>query len=175
MTQVSIIPASAPPGQAQPRAHDPWALPGRPKVGRPFPRAPLFGALVFVLFAIAATIFGRVTEIGTVRNPSTSPTSIRDIRFVEHANDEIAVVDAMSGTTIETILPEKDGFIRGALRGLTRDRRVRGGDADAAYRLILWDNGRLTLSDTSTGQRIELNAFGPTNAGALARFLPKGE
>ena len=33
---------------------------------------------------------------------------------------------------------------------------------------------RLSLEDETTGRRVELNAFGPTNAGAFARLLREG-
>ena len=32
-------------------------------------------------------------------------------------------------------------------------------------------DGRLTLADPATGARIDLEAFGPTNAGVFARLL----
>jgi hypothetical protein len=32
--------------------------------------------------------------------------------------------------------------------------------------MIRWENGSVSLSDTATGERIYLNAFGPDNAAA---------
>jgi putative photosynthetic complex assembly protein len=57
------------------------------------------------------------------------------------------------------------------MRGLNRARMQRNLPLDTPWRLIRWDNGRMTLSDTATGQRVELDAFGKTNAAAFARFL----
>lgn len=138
-----------------------------------FPRLPLFSAIAFVMFSIAAVTFGLKTEIGTLRNPTKAPESIRDLSFAELDGDRIAVRDARSGVQLALIGPNEDGFIRGFLRGFGRERKMREVAPDHAYRLILWDDGSLTLSDTATGQRVLLNAFGPTNAGALARFLEK--
>lgn len=141
---------------------------------RPFPRLPLFAAIGLILFTIAAVIFGRVTEIGTLRVTAGYPQAIRDLRFTELANGDLMVSDGRTGETIAVSPPNTDGFVRGAVRGLTQERRTRRAALDAAYRLILWDTGRLTLSDTATGQRVPLDAFGPDNAAAFRRFFDEG-
>jgi putative photosynthetic complex assembly protein len=69
----------------------------------------------------------------------------------------------------------EQGFLRGALRSLVRERRRRGGDASAPFTLIGRADGRLTLADATTGQRIDLESFGPTNAAVFARWLTPGE
>lgn len=136
-----------------------------------FPRLPLYSAIALITFSIAAAAFGRITDIGTVRVTRANPVAIRDIAFQERANDVLIVADATSRETLATIPSDQDGFIRGVLRGLVRGRMLRQADGNAPYRLILWDDRRLTLSDTATGQRIDLLAFGPTNARAFVRFL----
>lgn len=140
---------------------------------RPFPRLPLIGIAALVAFAISATVFGRVTEIGTLRNPTTAPESIRDIRYLRGDDETLTIVDARTGEAIRTLAPDEGGFLRGSLRGLDRDRKLRGIALDEPWRLILWDDGALTLSDTTTGQRYTLNGFGATNAAAFAALLDK--
>jgi hypothetical protein len=39
------------------------------------------------------------------------------------------------------------------------------------FELIARVDGRVTLFDPSTGQRVDLESFGPTNTGEFARFL----
>ena len=39
------------------------------------------------------------------------------------------------------------------------------------FKLIARTDGRLTLFDPVTGQRIDLESFGPTNAAVFAPFL----
>ena len=63
------------------------------------------------------------------------------------------------------------GFLRGALRVMARERRMRGLGGEAPFELVGRADGRLTLLDPATGQRIDLEAFGPTNAGAFAALL----
>jgi putative photosynthetic complex assembly protein len=137
-------------------------------------RWPFYAAAALVIFAIGATMFGQRTEIGTLRYEEGQPVDIRDIRLLEGADGVITVSDAQLGDEIARFQPGEGGFVRGSLQGLRRDRTLRQVRADAPYRLILWDNHRLTLSDTGTGLRVDLLAFGPTNAGAFAKFLDRG-
>jgi putative photosynthetic complex assembly protein len=57
------------------------------------------------------------------------------------------------------------------LRGLARDRRADHVGIAPPFRLTHWANGRLSLDDPSTGRHIDLEVFGPTNAGAFADIL----
>ena len=61
--------------------------------------------------------------------------------------------------------------MRGALRGLARERRLDGAGAESPFRLAAWPGGRLTLEDTATGRVLDLHAYGQTNAEAFARLL----
>ena len=66
---------------------------------------------------------------------------------------------------------DADGFLRSTLRGMTRARRAAGKNVDAAYAIKQTADGRLLLVDTVTDQRVDLWAFGPTNAAAFSRYL----
>ena len=44
-------------------------------------------------------------------------------------------------------------------------------DSGPPFRLTHWSDGRLSLEDPSTGRRIELDAFGPTNTAVFARLM----
>ena len=136
-----------------------------------FPRGVLIGAGMMIAFAIAAAAFGKITDIGTVRDNPGSPVQIRDIAFERHDDGAVTVRDARLGDVIADFGPGEGGFVTGSLRGLDHERNKFRGAPDAPYRLILWEDGRLSLSDTATGQRYYLNAFGIDNARAfLALF-----
>ena len=94
----------------------------------------------------------------------------RRLRFVDRTDGGIDVVDADSGAVIDSVHGEQ-GFLRGTLRGLARERRRGGLGSDAPLLLVARADGRLTLSDPETGQRIDLESFGPTNAAVYARWL----
>ncbi len=93
----------------------------------------------------------------------------RKLRFVDADDKSVRVLDAESGAEVYRVTGEA-GFIRGIMRGMARERRRLGKGAGEAFELSL-DAGLLTLTDLATGQRVELTAFGHTNAGAFARML----
>lgn len=94
---------------------------------------------------------------------------LRRLRFIDMPDRSVRVVDADSGREVGHVSGEA-GFFRGILRGLARERRRLGHGADVPFELSL-DHGLLSLRDLATGQRIELTAFGSTNAAVFARFL----
>ena len=52
--------------------------------------------------------------------------------------------------------------------------RLPAGSMAAPFELIARADGRLTLIDTATEARIDLESFGPTNAAVFARLLTLG-
>lgn len=100
------------------------------------------------------------------------PTATRDLSFADRADGALVITDAKTGDVTKTILPgEPSGFIRGLLRGMGRERRMKNVARTAPYRLEDWPNGQLSLTDTGTGRSIELTAFGPTNRASMAELL----
>lgn len=103
------------------------------------------------------------------------PLSSREIRFEDRADGAVLVKDAQSGAVVEVLQPGTEGFVRGGMRGLARQRMVAGVSPQAPFRLSAWPDGRLTLQDVATGNTMELHAFGRTNAEAFLRLLAKEE
>jgi putative photosynthetic complex assembly protein len=138
---------------------------------RPFPRGALLGAAALVGLALVSAATGRVTGIGVTGAPTAAPVSSRDLRFEDRGDGAVAVYDADTGTVVDVLPPGSNGFLRGVLRGLARDRKRQEIGAEPPFRLTRWADGRLSIEDTATQQRIELASFGPTNATAFARLL----
>ena len=69
----------------------------------------------------------------------------------------------------------EQGFLRGALRALARERRMREVGALPPFELAARADGRLTLADTATGARIDLESFGPDQCRVFARLLTLNE
>jgi len=61
--------------------------------------------------------------------------------------------------------------VRGILRAMARERRIRHITSDDAFSLISHSDGRLTLVDPATQNRIDLESFGKDNAAEFAAFL----
>jgi len=139
------------------------------------PRAALAGAAALVVVALLGAAGARLTGIGDTRPEAVAPAATRDLRFADQADGGIAVLAAGSGARVARIAPGDGGFVRGVLRGLNRARMQRGVDAAPPFRLILTRDKRLLLLDPATGRRINLGAFGPTNARAFARLMTAGD
>jgi putative photosynthetic complex assembly protein len=137
----------------------------------PLPRGPLIGAVALVVLTILFVTLTRFTGLGASQIAPSTPIVVRDLHFSDMPNGGIAVYDVRDDRPIEIVAPGTNGFLRATLRGLARERKRQGiGDA-APFRLVGGKQGRLTLEDPATGRRVDLEAFGATNAGVFARLL----
>lgn len=122
--------------------------------------------LVLTLIAVAA-VSGARREM---RSPDAPATTSRMLRFDDSPDGSVAVIDAKSGVVLSRLQGEQ-GFVRGALRALARERRAREIGSQPPFELAARTDGRLTLIDPATGARVDLESFGPANAAAFARLL----
>lgn len=135
------------------------------------PRA-IMAASAVVIFALIAASVGRITDVGTTALPDgAAVVQSRDLNFRDQDDGSVAVIAANGGGVIHIVEPGTGGFIRGVLRGLGRDRKLRGIGPEPTFRLTRWEDGRLSLSDTATGVRIDLEPFGQTNFESFAMLL----
>jgi putative photosynthetic complex assembly protein len=142
-----------------------------PTANAPFPRGPLIAAAVLISFTIAAAAIVRITGIGKSIDPDAPTIAERTLRYEDRPNGSIAVVDARDSSLVTVLEPGTNGFIRGTLRSLVRERRSRGIGPEQPFELLARADGRLTLLDPATDRRIDLESFGPTNAGAFRQLL----
>jgi len=143
----------------------------RPK---PLPRAMVLGTLAVLAGTLVLATLGHKAPV----NPAAigaQPTASRDLHFADRADGAVVVSDAVTGRQVEIVEPGADGFVRGAMRGLVRQRRIAEIGPDLPFRLSTWSNGRITLQDTANGNTMELHAFGRTNVEAFLRLLAKEE
>jgi putative photosynthetic complex assembly protein len=128
--------------------------------------------------AIGVLLCGLVLSVATVRHgrvaePKPAATSVaaeRLLRFEDRPDGSVAVIDAARGIELERVQGEA-GFLRGTLRALVRERQRRGLGPEQPFRLVAAQDGRLSLADPATGERIALDSFGPTNAAVFGRLL----
>jgi putative photosynthetic complex assembly protein len=138
------------------------------------PRRMLLMAAVVVGGTLVLAVPGHRAPV----NPATTgetPLATRDLRFADRDDGAVVVTDARSGAVIEVLPGGSEGFVRGAMRGLVRQRRLGGHGPDLPFRLSTWPDGRITLLDTANGNAMELHAFGRTNAEAFLKLLAIGE
>jgi putative photosynthetic complex assembly protein len=146
----------------------------------PFPRRALIAAGVLVGITLALT--GAVSA-GLLSKPSDANTArvekkmavraTRTLSFSDHPGGVLLIRDVKQNSLVRAIMPgEPSGFIRGVLRSFARERRAKKIAMEVAYRITLWDDYSLSLTDTGTGRTIELGSFGPDNRAAFAALLP---
>jgi putative photosynthetic complex assembly protein len=135
------------------------------------PRGPLIGAVALVLAVLTVVGVGRISGAGVTSATEGVPLLARELIFADRPDGSILVSDADAGSDVAVLAPGSNGFVRGALRALVRDRRREDVGGRSPFHLAAWPDGRLTLEDPSTGRVVGLEAFGPTNMAAFARLL----
>jgi putative photosynthetic complex assembly protein len=145
-----------------------------PTDSAPMPRQRLFGPglliMLLIVTALAVTVIARQPH-GAAAPDFLDSVQMRALRFADQADGSVAAIDDASGKLVQRFEGEQ-GFLRGTLRALVRERRMRGLGAELPFQLVLHRDGRLTLFDPSAGTRIALESFGPDNARVFARLLP---
>jgi putative photosynthetic complex assembly protein len=138
------------------------------------PRAilPKHIALVLGLVMLATLILVAVVRFSGVdiRYADSPSQQVRLLRFADMDNGDIGVINAQDGSELARFSGEQ-GFMRGALRAMARERKRRDIGPMDPFELHARTDGRLTLIDPATHMRLDLESFGPTNAGLFAQLL----
>jgi putative photosynthetic complex assembly protein len=128
------------------------------------------------MLALAVSTLAMVGWQRVAGGPPAEVTDItwqRALHFEDRPNGDVAVVDAQDRHEIARFQGEQ-GFLRGALRTLARERLRRGLGPTEPFVLSGHASGRLTLSDPVTGTRIALESFGPSNVAVFAPLRDAG-
>ena len=126
---------------------------------------------------VALLLIGTFVTIGVSRlqgntqEVTAEPArKIRQLRFVDQPDGAVAAIDVTSGQLVQRYEGEQ-GFLRGTLRAMARQRKLNGIGPAEPFELILHADGRLTLHDPATGTKIALESFGSRNIGVFAQLL----
>jgi len=125
------------------------------------------GLVMFASLSLVAVVRWSGAEIRYADSPSQQ---VRLLRFEDRPNGDIGVVNAQTGADVAQFSGEQ-GFLRGALRAMARERKRRDLGPMEPFELHARTDGRLTLIDPATHMRLDLESFGPTNAGLFAQLL----
>jgi putative photosynthetic complex assembly protein len=142
---------------------------------RPFPRGALLGAGALLGLSLLLVTGSRINGVGATRMPEAAIVSTLDLRFADREDGAVVATAASDGRIVAIYDPGTNGFVRGVMRGLARDRRRDGIGAEPPFRLTRWTDGRMSLTDLATGVNINLEVFGPTNAAAFAQLFGASE
>lgn len=135
------------------------------------PRPVLLAAGALILIALIGVTTVRFTGVGAVQVPDAAAVTVKEFLFEDRSDGSIAILDARNRVQVASVAPESNGFLRGTMRGLARERKRQGVGADVAFQLVGRADGRLTLIDPGTKRRVDLESFGPTNAEVFAKLM----
>ena len=143
-------------------------------------RVPLMmmGALVAASVALTASVSLGFFERQAIPEQARAEAGVealdtRSIQFFDESDGTVRVEDAETGQIIASFEPGTGGFVRQAMRALVHKRRINGIGRETPFELIEWDNGNLTMRDATTGESLELAAFGAGNRATFAAFLDR--
>ncbi len=134
-----------------------------------FPRWVLYCAGGLIAFSLISVGLVRITGNGPDQRMAATAQE-RQLRFEDRIDGGVAVLDGRNGALL-TVLHGEQGFVRGTLRALARERHARGIGSAQPFSLIARADGGVTLYDPATRQKVDLDSFGPTNAAEFSRFL----
>jgi putative photosynthetic complex assembly protein len=143
----------------------------RPRVGSGLPRGVLYGAIALVGFALIASSYSHVTGIGGVRMTEAKAAETLALKFEDRADGAVLIKEAADERPIYRVEPGTNGFIRATMRGLAMERKRDGVGEETPFLLIHWTDGTVSLEDPATSRKVDLDAFGPTNAAAFAQLF----
>ena len=123
------------------------------------------------LLAIVILFVANYVQSGKLEHqPDAQVIAKKTLHFRDLPSGAVGVISADNGQMIAQVEGQA-GFIRGILRAMARDRRMRQITSDDAFELVSRSDGRLTLIDLATNHRIDLESFGKDNAAEFAAFL----
>jgi putative photosynthetic complex assembly protein len=136
------------------------------------PKTLLRAMFALVLASLVIVTYARLTDRPLEALPPSGVPIAKERLIVLHGNmSGAATVLDLNGEVIADLDPTKGGFIAGVWRVLQRVRGQAQVALDAPVRLVLWQDGRLSILDDTTGWRAELTGFGADNLDAFARLL----
>lgn len=140
-----------------------------------FPRLPLYSAAALIAFSIGAVVMVRLTSPARPTAPLAHVVAERSISVADRPDGSVAVMDAATGAPIGALAVNGDAFARVTLRTLAERRGKAPALQGLPFELTAWSDGRLTLADPATGETIDLESFGHTNAGRFVELLTAKE
>ncbi|MEM7613330.1 MAG: photosynthetic complex assembly protein PuhC, partial [Pseudomonadota bacterium] len=125
------------------------------------PRVPLLLAAGLVLVTALGVAWQQlVVNPGAESAPAVVVVAEQHLQFLDAPNGVVEVIELPSGERIDVIGPGEGSFVRSTLRGLVRDRRLKGASMVPGFSVQRLADGAPILTDLATGTTVYLRAFG---------------
>lgn len=142
------------------------------------PRAALIGVAAVLLFTMAvagATRFGFIPHsadpVASRAAQNVAPAKTRELRFADRTDGAVVVSDAVTGETVKIVEFGQGGFLRATMRRMAKIRIAAAVGPEQPFKLVLWENGALSISDPETGHVAEIHGFGGDHSKIFAEML----
>lgn len=133
---------------------------------------PLLGVFALIVITVISVAVVQWNKRGVpLAAPAGQVLEERALRFEDADDGRVLVIDANTETLVDALDVGTNGFLRAMLRGLARDRRALSVGPEVPFRIARFDTGRILLIDPVTDRRVDLLAFGATNAEVFSRYL----
>ncbi|KAA5804029.1 phosphonate-binding protein [Alkalicaulis satelles] len=133
----------------------------------------VFAMCVLVVATMIIAAFAQWTGAGARYAPGDDPVFSAELLFDDGARGLVTVNNAANGARLIEYGENEGVFVRGVMRTVARQRRMRGLGRETPVRLARFEDGQLWLIDPASGVNIYLNAFGPDNRDAFDDLLER--
>ena len=141
---------------------------------RPYPTIPLAAMVSLVVIAFVGASWSVLSKDDAGSVDAEAIEASIELYFEDSDDGSVLVREAGGGTVIDVLDPGTNGFVRATLRTLVRARAAVDASDETPFVVGQGTSGRIFLIDPVSERRIDLRAFGPTNAEAFARYLDDG-
>jgi putative photosynthetic complex assembly protein len=135
------------------------------------PRGPLIGAALLIVLVFGVAIAARVSGHTASEEPASAIAQRRSLRLELEPDGLLSVYDVQQNRQVARLDPAKNGFLFGMLRGIQQKRTVAQTDPATPFQVTLWQDGRMTLDDSTTGMHVAVNSFGPTQVASFSQLF----
>ncbi len=137
------------------------------------PRPMIVAVGIMLLAILAGTAALRVGDVPPIaQGPALGEAELRlPVRLAPLDGGGVAILDPGTGREHARLAPGEDGFMRGLLRVLDRERMLHGVPSEGPVEILRWPGGHLALRDPATEWRAELIGFGADNFAAFATLV----
>ena len=128
----------------------------------------MFGLVMLCLILVSAHVWTGQPKVSV---PPQSAVKMEKVLFLQGDMSGAARVVGVDGNVIADLSPEEGGFLSGVWRVLQRERTNARLPLDGPVVVTAYENGRMSVSDPTSGWSADLMGFGQDNAAAFAKLL----
>jgi putative photosynthetic complex assembly protein len=128
---------------------------------------------LLVLIVLLSVFTFRIMDLPLVGiSPKAAIAQERTLKFVERNRFDVIVLDKYDNLLAEST-DGSNGFLGVVYNAVKRERIKRRVVAENVFRLVEYENGRISVIDDKTGLEIQVNSFGAKNLEVFGLLFEK--